>query len=66
MGQLLHFELYFHLGVTPKVVESVAMDRAQNYGITVLHPEENSADSAADDSDIIFEYAVPDHASVWE
>ena len=32
------------------------MERAQNYGITVLHPNENSADRAVDESDIVFEY----------
>ena len=32
------------------------MERAQNYGITVLHPKENSADRAVDESDIVFEY----------
>lgn len=36
------------------------MDRVQNYGITVLHPQENSADGAVDEIDIVFEYAVPD------
>lgn len=36
------------------------MERAQNYGITVLHPKESSTDRAIDESDIVFEYVVPD------
>ena len=43
------------------------MERAQNYGITVLHPKESSAYSAVDESDIVFEYVVPDTSiGVWK
>lgn len=34
------------------------MERAQNSGITVLHPRERSADRSVDENDIVFEYVV--------
>lgn len=37
---------------------SVSMERAQNSGITVLHPRERSADRSVDENDIVFEYVV--------
>ena len=36
------------------------MERAQNYGITVLHPKGSSAEKAVDENDILFEYVVPE------